>query len=995
MEDLMYRSTPFAVAAVAVISLLRPLPAAAQAVGTATISGTVTDQSGAVLPGVTVEAASPALIEGTRTVITNEAGRYSIVNLRPGTYTVSFSLASFGAVKREGLELTSDFTANVNSQLSPGAVTETVTVQGRTPVVDVQSVGQAKVYTRDVVDALPTDRTPNAVLFTIPGTAAGSFGLFTYRGSADSMTMVDGMRMTYLVGSGPGTTSAPTNSNMFQEFSYSTNIDSAEVGQPGMRVNLVPRDGGNQLHSTAFIKYTRGGWQGNNIDDALIAQGVTAPAKTARQWDVNPSGGGPIQRDRLWYYFTYQNTGQDTVQSGSFNDADPLPYRYVADTSRPGSSQVRTNSIAPRLTWQVSRNDKLAGYYERYRSSTPFFYNTQIRLLTTSTASPLSPETTHDATTNGDSGGGRWTRTQGSRLLFDTTVSGSMRNNYNNYRDAAEPWSAKHLADGLPAIGAATYVIGEGSNNQLLNVANNSAANLSKSIELRSSATYVTGSHSFKAGGSFFRGSYFRPVSVYGNVVLRLDSGASTQATLTLPTNRHDSIDGDWGFFAQDRWTIKRLTANVGVRMDWLQTSVPDQLLPSSVWLPEQRFAGRTVLDWKDLSPRLGVSYDLFGNGKTALKVAVARFVDGETIGLTGNVNPMNAISTTDTRTWTDTNGDFSIYNANGSVQLSELGPTGNANFGTPIISTHYDNDVLQGWFKRGYNWETDVTVQHELLPRVGVTAVYYRRNTGNQRVTDDLTIDQKSYDGPFCITAPTTDDRLAVAGQEICGLYDIKPALRSGTGTNSNVIFAKTLGLERRDVTSGLELNVNARLPKGAFVSGGASFSNRHQNDCDVVDNPENVRFCDQDSGYRPDVKINGSYPLPLDVRVSLTYRALAGPQVAATYAVPNSLVLTALGRNLAACPATGVCRSTKSVALLEPGSEFVSMRQAFDVRFSKQVRVNRYRFQVNADVLNAFNANGVQTINTTFATTSSRWLNATGVQDPRQFQISTQIDF
>jgi hypothetical protein len=988
------RSIRFAASLLLAMGLLYPNSAAAQAIGTGTISGTVKDSSGAVLPGVSVEAASPALIEGRRSVITDSAGRYSIVNLRPGTYVVTFTLAGFSSLRRSDVHLTSDFTANVNAQLTLGAA-ETITVDARQPLVDIQSAAQAQVFTREVMDEIPTERTPNAVLFTIPGTQAGSFGLFAFRGSADSITTVDGMRMTNLIGAGPGSPSAPTSSNMFQEFSYSTNIETAEFGQPGLRINLVPRDGSNDFKATFFAKYTRDSWQGDNIDDALRAQGITATANNPKQWDVNPGVGGPILRDRLWYYLTYQNKGEDTVQTGSFFDADPLLHRYVPDLSRPGITAARSSSFAPRLTWQATSRDNIAGWYERFRSDTPLFYNAQNRLALTSTAAPLAPEATQDTATNGDAGGVRWTTTRGPRLLFETAVSSSVRKNYNDYRGEAAAWSARFIEDGIPAVGPGTAVFGDTSTNRLLNVAINSNANLSESYEFRSAANYVTGSHSFRAGATYFSGSYHRPVSVYGNAVLRLNNDTPTQATLTLPTNRHDNVDADWGFFVQDRWTIRRLTMNLGLRMDWLQTSVPDQVLPGSVWLPEQRFSGRSVVDWKDLSPRLGFSYDVFGNAKTAFKVAVGRFVDGETIALTGQVNPMNAIATTDNRSWNDANGDRTIFNPDGTVQFNELGPTSNANFGTPVISTMFDDDVLDGWFKRGYSWETDIAIQHELLPRVAVTALYYRRWDGNNRVTDDLNLNPDSYDGPFCITAPSSDPRLPVAGQQVCGLYDIKPQFRSRAGTNNLVTFADSIGVRRQTIFDGFELGVNARLARGAFLSGGVSLANERSIDCDVVDNPEGSRFCNQSTGYRPDVKISGGYPLPLGVRLSGTYRMLSGPPIAATWNAPNSVVQAGLGRRLAACPPTGPCTASKPVALIEPGADYVDVRHTFDFRLTKVLRVRDTQFRLNADLYNAFNANGISSINTTFSTNNTRWLNATGISDPRQFHLSMQVDF
>ena len=629
-----------------------------------------------------------------RSAVTNEAGRFSIVNLRPGTYTVTFALAGFRGVRREAIQLTSDFTATVNAEMSVGGVEEVLTVSAATPVVDVQGAQTPRVYTRDMLDALPTARTPAALLNTIPGTAPAFFAT-NFRGTSDSLTMVDGMRASNLIGAGPSLTTAPTSSNVFSEYSFSTNIDTAEVGQSGIRINLVPRDGGNQFRGTLFTTYTHDGWQSSNIDDNLRSQGLSEPPKTLELWDFNPTVGGPIKRDTLWFQTTYQNNGSSTQVIGSFYDADPSPYAYRPDPTRPALNDTSGYSILQRLTWQVSGKDKVSGYYERQDSETPFFRSP---LLGTN---PPPESTLALFNPANDQAGGRWNRAHTSRLLFETSYLWSERNIANDYRDLNEPWSARLLEDpgtpshdGLTAAPPALAILDLASFQLIGGAPNVSDFNNSKSWELRSAATYVTGSHSLKAGFSLLRGSYYRPANVIGDVVLNYFSGNPLQIVATLPTNRRDDIDGDWAFFVQDRWVVNRLSVNAGLRLDMLNTSYPDQILPPNLWnrgatcASSAGFCGADVLGWKDLSPRFGVAYDLFGDGKTAIKFAHSRFVAGETVNLTGAVNPSLAISTTDTRTWADVNGDKTIFNSNGSLQTNELGASVNPAFG--IADPHH-----------------------------------------------------------------------------------------------------------------------------------------------------------------------------------------------------------------------------------------------------------------------------------------------------------------
>src|SRR5438105_1976981 len=265
--------------------LMLPVAAFAQ---TSAVAGTVKDTSGAVLPGVTVEAASPALIERVRSAVSDGNGQYKIEALRPGTYTVTFTLPGFSVVKRENIELTSDFTATINADMKVGALEETITVSAESPVVDVQNITTRTVMTRDVLDTIPTGRNIPAVSIMMPGTAislggggalsrdvGGSGNLqqspLQYRGSADTVQTVEGMRLNNLCANG-AYSGVSWNDQSSQETSYVTGADSAEMGQGGMRVNMVPKDGGNSFKGVIFGNYADGAWASDNCGAPGAAQ---------------------------------------------------------------------------------------------------------------------------------------------------------------------------------------------------------------------------------------------------------------------------------------------------------------------------------------------------------------------------------------------------------------------------------------------------------------------------------------------------------------------------------------------------------------------------------------------------------------------------------------------------------------------------------------------------------------------------------------------------
>ena len=1009
---------------------LFPLVAFAQ---TSTIAGTVKDTSGAVLPHVTVEASSPALIEKVRSATSDGSGQYKIVGLRPGTYTITFVLLGFSTAKQEGVELTSDFTAQINIELKVGPVELMTTASPGSPIVDVQGIAQRTVMTRDVLDAMPTGRNIQAVGILIPGTnlfvggggaisrdVGGSGGLqqspLVYRGSIDAVQTIEGMRLNNLCANG-AYSGVYWNDGSLQEISYVTGADSVEMGQGGVRINMVPRDGGNAFHTIVFGNYTQSGWAQSNLGANLHGDYTFNPSNVLtngalidRIWDFNPSSGGPLRKDTLWFYATFRHWGVSKTVPDAYFDLDPSPFKYTADTSRPGLDDGHLVSRSGRVTWQIGVKDKLSTYFDDQNK----YKNHQ------GIAANVPPEATAiQVTPTSFVSVSKWTRTQTSKLLLDAGFAMYDQEFTERYRPEVQAFTPQQL-----------YTILDNATGKFSNAApGGSAEHFSKLLTQSASVSYVTGAHALRVGAAVTEGQWRLAQRFTGDIgQITYNAGLPANVILRLPVDRGNAIKADSAIFAQDRWTIKRLTVNAGLRYDWFIGETLPEDLPASQFGAGQHFGpcadginsnvnqctGR-VQNWKDLNPRVGVAYDLFGTGKTALKATFARYVAAEAIGRADSANPETTLGLQDTRAWKDLDGNGSPLGANGLIQSNELTASPSTpTFGTNTNTTTTDPSVLNGWFKRGYSKEISVSVQHQLMSRVSVSAGYGRRWFGNQVFLQDARYSAASYDGPFCIAAPADPNLPGGGTYQVCGLYDLKPSL-AGILPNSVIRFSSDVGGET-NVGEGFDFTTQARFYRGTFVQGGLTMGKQTIDQCALnllsVYNattstrtetfPNGDHYCHRVYPYRPDVKFLGSHTFPRSIIVSGTYQVSRGvqnplePSVLASWQAPNGTVIApALGRSLS----SGA--TTKQLQLIQAGTVYstdfggVNLNQ-LDLRVSKLFRVDRVRLRIDGDIYNAFNNNWPFTVNTTFSNiVTSAWLRPTNVLQGRFFKLGAQLEF
>jgi hypothetical protein len=962
-----------------VVALL-PRTAAAQTTS-GSIAGIVRDASGLLLPGVTVEASSPALIEKVRTAVTDGQGNYSIEALRPGLYRVTFTLTGFRTFAREGLELNTGVTATANAVMEVGGVEETITVVGATSIVDVRGTQQAAVFTKELQEALPLGRqiaqwsavTPQVVESSARTDVGGTQAKATYLG-AHGVSGGSGGQGMYYDGinfmSPSNTHGFVVNEAATEEASLQTGGYTAETKTGTVQLNLIPRDGGNTFRLVSNGSYMAA--QGSNLDDELKARGAAEGGKNDYVRSANIGFGGPIVRDRLWFYSAYQRSGISTVQPSGFYNTDVTAWVLKPDFSRGYSNNLWERDLEGRLTWQATRNNKVNFHYAGAKNCQCIQGNggrsieAEPKVLQ---RSPLIFTT--------------WTFPATTRLLFEAGV-GTLRHK-----------SDKVPQTDLGVTADAIAVLDQASNTWYRSAA--TAFTLTGSYgddqlpqtNGRFSVSYITGSHSFKVGFQF-QDALDGDISIIpGDVTYRVFNGMANQITMFASPADTRVRARELGVYAQDQWTIRRWTLNIGGRLDSFNGWVPEQDQPAGRWVQARHFDKISdVPNWKDFTSRLSAAYDLFGDGRTALKASIGKYLAYASAGgIVLDQNPIYTSANSATRTWADANGDW-------VPQESELGPSSNSRFGQNIVNTFYDDDVMRGWGVRGYNWQGNVQLQHQLAERLAVNIGYFRTSFGNFTTTDNRAWVPADYD-QYCITMPV-DARLPESGQQICGLYDLARA-RDGVvkvGVVDNLVRNASAFGKQEQVFNGVDATLQWRFATTGSLTGGLSTGSTTTDRCEqLVDSPDK-RFCRDTPPWSAgtNVRFGLVTPLPYDLRLSSTFQNNAGIPITAVYSATNAEIARSLGRNLSACPAnTGACSARQNIALVGPSQLFERRMMLVDVRLSKFIRVGKVRLQGQLDVFNIFNNNTVRQVVTAYG---DNWQQPLNVLGARMLKLGFNID-
>jgi hypothetical protein len=1016
-----------------------------------TLTGTVRDESGGVLPGVTVEASSPALIEKVRVGITDDAGQYRIPSLNPGTYTLTFRLTGFNVVRREGIELTGTATLTVPIEMRVGALEETITVTGDTPVVDVQSAQRETVLNADIVEAMPGNRSVGTLLNAVPGlnvndgalAASPTMTFFAARGGPinEGRMAINGMTIAAPFNGGGVSTYILDAVNVDEvSVAVAGGLGESDIGGPVM--NLVPRSGGNQFRGSAFIN-NAGDWsRGNNLTPELTAPppgpNLAETPGIINSYDTSVSYGGPIKRDRLWFFGSYRSLETAAAVTGvvyNANAYDASRWDWVADPTVTARTLQGRESYIGRITMQVSAKHRVSynqEYQRRCEGST-------LRRETDTGCNKRGADwvglgagaTTPSPEANPSYFGNLpyhvnqaiWTAPMTNKLLLEAGFTRFMFRGGTTGRPApdgimnlipvTEQSTAINPLTRLPYAPRANFVY------RGVATANPNYANPNN---WRASASYVTGSHEMKMG---YQGAYIRVNNWFlvneQQLAYRFNQGAPNQFTFRLPEWLQSDRTSTAAVYVQDRWTRGRLTLQGALRYDRAWSFTPAEHNGTDLTSPFNaapiRFERTPGVDaFNDITPRFGVAYDVFGNGRTALKFNLGHYLDAATNDSEYTSNsPAARIVRQASRNWQDADNDKVIdcdilnFAANGECALL----TGNdANFGRVSGNiTQVNPATLEGWGVRQNDWQWGITVQHEVIPRVSAEVAYNRRWFKGAKVTDNRLRGPNDYE-TFTITTPQ-DPRLPGGGGFPITLEMLRAT--APAGAQNYVTFESDFGPERTQYWHGVDFTLNARLRQGLIMQLGTQTGRSIEDTCEmarVLDSTaapvlltnnstiKDLRNCRDVDPFQTTIRGLASYTIPrIDVLVSGTLRSQPPLERVANWQVPNSVIQSIIGR----LPPGGLAAGNTTINILDNDHRLYAdnRRTQIDMRFAKILRFGARRVDIGVDLNNLLNTNYTTTYENTYRYTAGNtgrggtWNNPTAIIAPRFVRWNLTVDF
>ncbi|MFN2446912.1 MAG: carboxypeptidase regulatory-like domain-containing protein [Vicinamibacterales bacterium] len=894
-------------------------PAWAQQSGT--LSGVVRDAQGGVLPGVSVSVEGEALIGGAQTAVTGESGSYQLTALPPGTYTVTYELSGFAPLKREGVVVQVARTARLDVELGVGTLQETVTVSGESPVVDVSSTVTQTNITKDLYEAIPTGRNPWVMAGLVPGVVTGRLdvggteGMQQYNieafGSADSQKSfsIDGLKTNWGGGAG-GSTMQYYGFEMYDEYNMQTASGSAESDVAGVYMNMVTKSGGNRFSSEHNIYFMNDSLQGDNVDDGLRQRlGLQPGQQTGAagnpvniSYDWSSTLGGPIARDKAWFFGAVRWWRLDQFQIGATN---PDGSQAIDDN--------RIRNMMAKVTYQVAPSARASLMFNRnlkdrfHRRDSPY-------LFVEDKATTLQDQPAQNFVA-------QWNQVVGERIVFDGRVGRMWGVFPSRYQ---------------PEVTAADVAIRDVNRFTRERAADGQSLNPNYRWQANATASYfldnlMGGSHDFKGGLQLsWEGMDYERIR-NGDMLLEQRDLVPFQAQLwNTPIDSLHRLE-TWGAFLQDRWVLGRATFNLGLRMDGVSASLPSQSSPAGTWVGERSFGDQEVFDFGfHIAPRLGFSYDLFGTGGTAVKAYFGRFYNqfGSEIPEAVNRNAQAFVQVP----WSDLNN-------NRFAEVNELTLTNFTGFGGVFPTMDQDAN-------RPYSDEFNAGVEHQLVPNLSVGVSYHRRHhrsglgiIDRARPASAYTAIERAYNDPQ-------------RGAQTITVYNLNPALatrRDRFITNVDVLESDYNGVQfdvqkrmsnRWQMLTGLSIQRHR-----GFAHSGTYTNPTNTND---LNNP-NYRLNRDDSSVFTELPwtftLSGSYAAIYDIVLSGKYTARAGDPLERTLQV------------------TGLAQGTDVVWVQPRGEDRADTVNKFvDFRVAKRFTLGGARLEGNVDFFNILNANHVQ---------------------------------